>query len=241
MGRKRLASCKVRANGRQEETKKLGKTCLFVGGPANCQRKECVVPFNDEDRSNSNSGKEAAQDPRRTSRRGPLRPRRQQHERLHHYSPQGIGCLFCCEKESMVVVLLVFTSNAETRMAVYCAVAPPETDGIQKTWLQFARCPFCRYIHKKSETLTAGYGIGFLFNSDVIRWKRSDFDRNSIQYSRHFSKSALLSINPFHTLHRDAVPTTTTTTTTTATTTTTTATKTTTATQTQTPELVVQR
>ena len=158
-----MAYCGMRADGRQEKNNLLRNVCLFVGGPMNCQRKEYVVTINDEHQSNSNSGKKAARNPRRTTRRG---PRRQQHERLHHYSPQGIGCLFCCEKESMAVVLLLsITSNkrrsmsVETRMVVYCAKGAAETDGIQTAWWQFTRCPRCRYR--------------FLFNSDVIRLKRS--------------------------------------------------------------------
>ena len=130
MSRTRLAYCGVRGAYGQEENNLLRNVCLFVGGPLNCGRTECVVTFNDEDRSNSNSGEKAAQDPRRTSRR---LPRRQQHERLHHYSPQGIGCLFCCEKESMAVVLLLsITSNkrrsmrVKTRMVVYCTAGAAE-------------------------------------------------------------------------------------------------------------------
>ena len=129
----------MRGAYRQEENNLLRNVCLFVGRPVNCGRKECVVTMNDEDQSNSNSGKKAAQNPRCTSRRQQQQRRQQQHERLHHYSPQAIDCLFCCEKESMVVVLfLSITSNVrqsmsvETRMVLYCAVEPTETNGIQK-------------------------------------------------------------------------------------------------------------
>ena len=128
MSRTRLAYCGVRGAYGQEENNLLRNVCLVVGGPVNCERKECVVAINDEHQSNSNSGGgEAAQDPRCTSRRQQRRQRRQQHERLYHYSPQGIGCLFCCEKKSMVVVLLVsMTSNVETRMVVNHTAEPPE-------------------------------------------------------------------------------------------------------------------
>ena len=168
MSKTRLAYCGMRGAYGQEETNKLGNACLFVGGPVNCERKEWVVTINDEHQSNSNSWEKAAQDPRRTSRRQQQRQRQRQrrHERLHHYSPQGMDCLFCCEKESMVVVLFVsMTSNVrrsmsvETRMVVYCAKGAAETDGIQTAWWQFTRCPRCRYR--------------FLFNSDIIRLKRS--------------------------------------------------------------------
>ena len=130
--------------------------------------------INDEDQSNCNSGEKAAQDPRRTSRR------RQQDEQVHQYSPQGIGCLFCCEKKTMAVVLFVsMTSNVrrsmsvETRMVVYCAEEPPERMESKKRGMQFARCPCCRNRFIKSETFTGGYDSGFLFNYDVIRSKRS--------------------------------------------------------------------
>ena len=133
MNRRRLAYCGVRGAYGQEENNLLRNVCLFVGGPVNCQRKECVVTFNDEDRSNSNSGEKAAQNPRCTYRLRQQRPRRHQHEGLCHYSSQGMGCLFCCENESMLVVLPVsITSNmrrsmsVETRMVVYCKVEPTE-------------------------------------------------------------------------------------------------------------------
>ena len=120
--------CRLRGTYRKEGNDKLGKERLVVDGPVKHERKEWVVTMNDEDQSNSNSGKKATQNPQRTSRRRQQRQRRrrQQDEQVHQYSPQGIGCLFCCEKKTMAVVFLVFTSNVDARMVVNHTVEPPE-------------------------------------------------------------------------------------------------------------------